>query len=125
MVQSTVRSPITRRGAKRGDTGFTRDWHNCEDGYAQTAHIGSFTTNAFGLHDTLGNVWKWVADCWNESYIGASGDGSTWTQGDCARRVSRGGSWYEAPGLVRSAFRSGYPAGYRYLDLGFRLTQDI
>ena len=59
----------------------------------QTAPVGSFSANAWGLHDLHGNVWEWVQDCWNKNYKGAPTDGRAWTSGDCGRRVIRGGSW--------------------------------
>ena len=59
----------------------------------QTSPLGSFSPNAFGLYDVHGNVWEWVEDCWHDDYEGAPSDGSAWTaQGDCSRRVLRGGS---------------------------------
>ena len=60
----------------------------------QTAPVGSFKPNAFGLYDTAGNVWEWVQDCWNENYAGAPTDGSAWEEGDCSQRVLRGGAWF-------------------------------
>jgi formylglycine-generating enzyme required for sulfatase activity len=41
----------------------------------QTAPVGSFPANGFGLHDMVGNVWAWTEDCWNGSYNGAPADG--------------------------------------------------
>ena len=80
------------------------DWitASCSDGYSETAPVGSFTPNAFGLYDTLGNVWEWTLDCWNERYSGAPVDGSAWASGDCTDRVSRGGSWQNVAGRLRS-----------------------
>ena len=60
---------------------------------SQTAPVGSFSPNVWGLHDMHGNVWEWVQDCWNGSYSGAPSNGGAWQQGDCSRRVLRGGSW--------------------------------
>ena len=55
-------------------------------------------------------------------------DGSTWGEkggGNCARRVIRGGSWYDLPWAVRSANRSGGAPDIRFDYLGFRLAQDL
>lgn len=71
----------------------------------QTAEVGSFQPNAFGLHDVHGNVLEWTEDCWNGNYNGAPTDGTAWTSGECSRRVLRGGSWSYFPLFLRSAFR--------------------
>ena len=68
----------------------------------QTAPVGSFPPNPFGLHDMHGNVGEWVEDCWNDSYRSAPADGIAWLSGDCDRRLSRGGSWW-SPRTIRAA----------------------
>jgi formylglycine-generating enzyme required for sulfatase activity len=100
--------------------------HNCNDGYAQTAPVGSFRPNGFGLHDMLGNVWEWVGDCWHETYGGAPMDGSAWeSDGTCVRRVFRGGSWINLPWVVRSANRKKLKADVRSYGGGFRLARTL
>jgi len=95
----------------------------------QIAPIGAFGPNPFGLYDMLGNVWQWVNDCWNESYIGAPNDGSSWATGDCTRHVLRGGSWSNVPIFIRSASRSKSDAAGRDFDYsiyaGFRLARTL
>lgn len=71
----------------------------------RTVPVGSFAPNAFGLHDTHGNVWEWVDDCWNEDYQGAPTDGSAWMEGDCEALVARGGAYLSEDRHVRSAHR--------------------
>ncbi|MGH6897202.1 MAG: formylglycine-generating enzyme family protein [Geminicoccaceae bacterium] len=93
----------------------------------QTAPVGSFADNKFGLHDTAGNVWEWVQDCWSESYEapGHPDDGSAWTTGDCNRRVLRGGSWFIPPWFLRSAVRHREVADRRVNSFGFRVTRTL
>ena len=107
-----------------------KNWANCDgcgsrwDG-RQTAPVGSFSANAFGLYDVHGNVWEWVEDCWNASYAGAPSDGSAWGSGDCDRRVLRGGSWNSKPRFLRSAIRFRYTTGDRDYDFGFRVARTL
>jgi formylglycine-generating enzyme required for sulfatase activity len=92
----------------------------------KTAPVGSFPANAFGLHDMHGNVWEWVADCWNESYQGAPSDGSAWITGDCSRHVVRGGSWIIDPQFISSGTRLGRLTTDRMgFDAGFRLARTL
>jgi formylglycine-generating enzyme required for sulfatase activity len=96
----------------------------CNDGYAFTAPVGSFSPNAFGLYDMLGNVFQWTEDCYHDSYSGAPSDGSAWT-GGCKDYVQRGGSWSAKPSSVRSADRNGGPPVDRNIDIGFRVVRAI
>jgi formylglycine-generating enzyme required for sulfatase activity len=89
--------------------------------------VGSFPTNAFGLHDMSGNVWEWVQDCWNESYAapGLPTHGQAWLSGDCERRVVRGGAFNNSPAYARSAFRFWEVAGLRSALIGFRVAREL
>ena len=94
----------------------------------QSAPVGSFTANKFGLHDMHGNVWEWVEDCWHDDYNGAPTDGAPWTTGcpDIGGRVVRGGSWNVAPQSVRAAVRiRGSAEGRNYGDGGFRVARTL
>ena len=97
---------------------------SCSDGHAQTAAVGSFKPNAFGLYDTHGNVWEWVEDCWNDSYDGAAPDGTARTTGDCSTRVLRGGSWNSDFANLRTAARGWNRSGGRKDSIGFRVVRD-
>lgn len=114
------------RNANGADQQSGVNWGtSCDDGFAVTAPVGSFTKNAFGLYDAVGNVWEWTEDCWNENYVQAPRDGSPWENEGCGRRVVRGGSWLDAPGNLRSADRHGNDAGDRRYNLGFRIARTL
>ena len=104
---------------------------NCEgcggawDGGMQTAPVGSFEVNPWGVHDMHGNVWEWVRDCWNDSYESAPTDGSARRSGNRSLRATRGGSWASLPRGLRSANRYGFFTIGRYRDLGFRIARSF
>lgn len=99
----------------------------------ETAPVGSFAPNRFGLFDMSGNVWEWVEDCWNRSYDGVPSDGRAgtigWnadrTTGDCRSRVARGGSWNSVPLLARTGTRLWTRPATRSVSLGFRVAKTL
>lgn len=115
----TGREQAVQAGANQANcNGCGSRWDN-----KQTAPVGSFAANAFGLHDMLGNVWEWTADCWNDSHVGVASDGSARMAGYCSRRVLRGGSWINDPSGARSAVRQWYTTDFRNVDIGFRVAR--
>ena len=101
-------------------------WADCEDGFVYTSPVGAFPANAFGLHDTLGNVWAVSEDCFHQTYAGAPSDGSAWIAGgDCDWRMIKGGSFSGHIADVRPAQRGRDPVDYRANYIGFRIAMDI
>ncbi|WP_373860949.1 formylglycine-generating enzyme family protein [Azotobacter vinelandii] len=95
------------------------------DGFEFTSPVDSFPPNAFGVYDTHGNVWEWVADCLNQDYQGAPTDGSAWMQGDCIRHIIRGNDWISIPVFSRSANRNSRPSEARGDWIGFRVAKPL
>ena len=125
---------VARAGSKTkyhwgNDSGNNRaDCEGCKGPWddRQTAPVGSFAPNAWGLYDMHGNVKEWVEDNWHDHYEGAPTDGSAWIDGgNASHRVLRGGSWDSVPWGIRSAYRSDGYAGKRMDNVGFRLAQDM
>ena len=91
----------------------------------QTAPVGSFAANRFGLYDMVGNVFEWVEDCSHNNNDGAPTDGSAWMSGGCAEHGLRGGSWFSTPYFVSTSARSRFEPDYRSNSVGFRLIREI
>ena len=84
-----------------------------------TVNVGSYQPNAWGLHDTHGNVAEWTRTTY-QPYPYDDNDGrNEITAGD--RKVVRGGSWYDRPKRCRSAFRLGYRSYQPVYNVGFRI----
>lgn len=80
------------------------------DGWRGTCPVDAFPPNGYGLHNTTGNVWEWVAGPWSD--LDASG-------------VSRGGSYLCHASYCRRyrvSARQRHAADSSAGNLGFRLA---
>ncbi|MDQ3038458.1 MAG: formylglycine-generating enzyme family protein, partial [Pseudomonadota bacterium] len=106
-----------------------RTWSNAfpdyGDGWWGPAPTGSFSLNAYGLHDMAGNVSEWVADCWHQGYRRAPATGVAWVNPGCRNRMYRGGSWSSAPAQVRSSWRASGGTDATNARVGFRLVRQL
>jgi formylglycine-generating enzyme required for sulfatase activity len=86
-----------------------------------TAPVRSFPPNELGLYDMYGNVWEFVADCWD----GPPSPGSTAANGECQEFVLRGGSWLNEGAELRASNRFRHDRRFRESGDGFRLARDV
>src|SRR5262249_32865337 len=92
----------------------------------QTAPVGSFKPNAFGLYDMHGNVWEWIEDVWHPNYRGAPVDGAPWLEEGASNfRVVRGGSWRNEANLIGVAVRRERNINVAFDTLGFRVAKSL
>ncbi len=114
-------------GANKSAVSAFPEWIGvaCDDGVAGAAPVASFTPNAFGLHDMIGSLWEWVADCYYPSHAGSSANGRARTSAPCDKRVPRGGGWSSGPRILKSAVRGSHVAEMRTASYGFRIARSL
>lgn len=84
-----------------------------------TSPVGHYPANAFGLVDTIGNVWEWTADRWHDGAHTCCAPPSAGAE----RYVIKGGSHLCAPEYCRRyrpAARQGQAAADGTSHIGFR-----
>jgi formylglycine-generating enzyme required for sulfatase activity len=90
----------------------------------ETRAVSALAENPFGVSGMLGNAREWVADCYVNNHADAPTNGAAVTNGDCSRRVVKGGSFRLGAAEHRPANRARYQANVRDRSLGFRVVAD-
>jgi len=88
----------------------------------QAAPVGSFLPNAFGLHDTIGNVEEWCLDALSPYTESAGRGDGRFTMGMPEVRAIRGGNFGQVFSSVRSSKRTSASLDHRGSALGFRVA---
>jgi formylglycine-generating enzyme required for sulfatase activity len=94
-------SPLCQQGVPNGAK-FDDD-AGCND--TDTASVGSYSSNGYGLYDMAGNAWEWVSDWFADSYYAESPIENPNGPESGERHVIRGGSAYDAAHHLRVAGR--------------------
>jgi formylglycine-generating enzyme required for sulfatase activity len=89
----------------------------------QTAPVGSFVLNPFGLQDTAGNVAEWT--CTIASGINTPLSAPCADSADPRRRSVRGGSWNSPAYSLASWARASEKPDTRSPEIGFRLLEEL
>ena len=71
----------------------------------------------------LGNVWEWTCSAYDKDYGGAEKECTN--KNTTGPRSLRGGSWFDQPARVRSAYRYGDVPTDRLDNVGFRLARSF
>ena len=87
--------------------------------------VGSKPPNAWGLHEMHGNVWEFTQNPWTTSHLGAHRDGSAGSSRYRDWIVVKGGSWFDAAVLARSAARRPRLRDEMDVNLGFRVLREL
>ena len=84
-------------------------WHR-GNSQERPHEVGGRQPNAWGLYDTLGNVWEWCWDVYDAEVYGTY-------------RVLRGGGWFDERWSCRASVRRRSHPTFRIDDTGFRVAR--
>jgi len=94
-----------------------------EDGFKDSAPVGSFPLNFFGIADMTGNLWEWVHDYFGKAYYASSAKNNPKGPEKGKYRIFRGGSWNDSNvDYLSTSFRYLKKPGYKNNTVGFRLA---
>lgn len=99
----------------------------------KTTRVGRYPPNGYGIYDTSGNVWEYLADEWGEydaepktnPLAGAAVFEKNNFEKVRTRRVVRGGSWGGSPVNLRVAYRDSHRPNDPQPFVGFRCAASV
>ena len=133
------------KAARGGLVGLKYPWGNSIDAsqanYAwiveDTAPVGSYAANGYGLYDMAGNVWEWCLDGYDSRFYARSPRRNPVSGADSpaqivnrftrvnSSRVLRGGSWFSFAQNLRVANRFRGTPAVAAAPYGFRCARDV
>ena len=93
------------------------------DTWGESASVGSFAPNGYGIYDMAGNVWEWCYDWRDDSYYEKSPKENPTGPGSGTYRTARGGSFTSSSSSLRVAYRAGGTPTESNRHMGFRCAE--
>jgi len=95
-----------------------------ENSAESTHQIGAKMPNSWNIYDTIGNVWEWCQDSYQQNLIGIPTDGKPRQNKKSDEKVVKGGSWSEPYQNLKNSNRLGFLSSLKMNDTGFRLIME-
>lgn len=98
-------------------------WYGKSNG--ATHPVGQKQANELAIFDMCGNAMEWVNDWYADDYYSKTIDEINPKGPETgAKRVARGGSYFDDEAICRTTYRSRFAPTTRQWNLGFRLAMD-
>ena len=112
---------------------ITADNANYNMHIGKTTPVTKYTPNEYGLYDTVGNVWEWCLNEYDENHTqhfsGLLFDAKTEIAADYLNvytsRVVRGGSWASSERATQVDYSGWAAPNFTHYNYGFRCVKDI
>src|SRR5699024_5053760 len=106
-----------------GDSAWDKNWDYdlwLVDNSTVHARVGSYRPNAFGLHDTIGNVMEWCQDPYQDHDLSARNGAGERAAAGVRLRSMRGSNCLDVSAFARSSRRTGQLPEFHQVLLGVR-----